>query len=213
MIIRRLRERDGLLIPTVREAAARAAADGITDLLVQPTHILNGIENDRMKEDVLAFEDQFTRLSFGAPLLSSTQDQFHVIRALMEELPPLSDRDALVFMGHGSAHHANTLYAALDYAFKQAGYPRVYMGTVKPTRTRRPSWPSWRAPGCAGCPDPLHAGGRRPRQQRSGRRGRGLLGQPVRGPGVRDGLHPEGAGEYSGICDLYVRHAREAGLV
>ena len=86
MIIRRLRERDGLLIPSVREAAARAAADGVTDLLVQPTHILNGIENDQMKEDVLAFEDRFARLSFGAPLLSSTQDQFHVIRSLMEEL-------------------------------------------------------------------------------------------------------------------------------
>src|SRR5699024_3357468 len=102
-------------------------------LLVQPTHIMNGIENDQMKEDILSLESHFDKISFGDPLISSTEDQFAVIEALMEELPCLSDQEALVFMGHGSTHHANTLYAALDYAFKQAGYPGVYVRSEEHT--------------------------------------------------------------------------------
>ena len=131
MIRKKLWERDQILIPSVKEAAQAALEDGITDLLVQPTHIMNGIENDQMKEDILSLESHFDKISFGDPLISSTEDQFAVIEALMEELPCLSDQEALVFMGHGSTHHANTLYAALDYAFKQAGYPGVYVGTVE----------------------------------------------------------------------------------
>ena len=42
MIIEKVRRRDGLQIPTVAEALQQMQADGITDLLVQPTHILAG---------------------------------------------------------------------------------------------------------------------------------------------------------------------------
>lgn len=214
MIIRRLRERDGLLIPSVREAAAWAAADGVTDLLVQPTHILNGIENDQMKEDVLAFEDRFARLSFGAPLLSSTQDQFHVIRSLMEELPPLSDRDALVFMGHGSAHHANTLYAALDYAFKQAGYPRVYMGTVEAYPDAEAVLAQLEGSGvCRVYLTPfMLVAGDHASNDLAGEDGDSWASR-FAARGYETVCILKGLGEYSGICDLYVRHAREAGLV
>ena len=114
IIRKKLWERDQILSPSVKEAAQAALEDGITDLLVQPTHIMNGIENDQMKEDILNLESHFDKISFGDPLIASTEDQFAVIEALMEELPCLSDQEALVFMGHGSTHHANTLYAALD---------------------------------------------------------------------------------------------------
>ena len=52
MIIRKLRERDHMIVPTVPEALEQIKKDGVTDLIVQPTHIINGIENDQMKEDV-----------------------------------------------------------------------------------------------------------------------------------------------------------------
>ena len=34
-------------------------------------------------------------------------------------------------MGHGTTHHANSVYAALDYQFKNSGSPNVYLGTVE----------------------------------------------------------------------------------
>ena len=57
MIIRKIMKRDHIQINTVTEAMEQMLADGITEVIVQPTHILNGIENDIMKEEVLAFSD------------------------------------------------------------------------------------------------------------------------------------------------------------
>ena len=34
-------------------------------------------------------------------------------------------------MGHGSDHHANATYPAMDYTFKFLGYRDIYMGTVE----------------------------------------------------------------------------------
>ena len=59
MIIRKLKNRDGVTIHTVKEAMEAMIRDGIKELIVQPTHIINGIENDLMKEDVLAYADHF----------------------------------------------------------------------------------------------------------------------------------------------------------
>ena len=45
MIIRKILKRDGIRIMTVTDALEQMIADGIQELIVQPTHILNGIEN------------------------------------------------------------------------------------------------------------------------------------------------------------------------
>src|SRR5699024_252166 len=52
MILKKIQKRDGIHIDNVKEAMERMIADGVTDLIVQPTHVINGIENDQMKEDV-----------------------------------------------------------------------------------------------------------------------------------------------------------------
>ena len=41
------------------------------------------------------------------------------------------DDTAVVFMGHGSDHHVNSVYAALDYRFKERGLDNVFVGTVE----------------------------------------------------------------------------------
>ena len=115
MIIRKLRERDHMIVPTVPEALEQIKKDGVTDLIVQPTHIINGIENDQMKEEVLAQKGFFRSVRFGNPLLTTTEDNIAVLTALMEEYKEIPKEDAIVFMGHGTTHHANAVYAALDY--------------------------------------------------------------------------------------------------
>lgn len=131
MIIKKIWTRDHIKINTVTEACKQMLLDGITELIVQPTHVINGIENDQMKEDVLGFKNQFSKISFGNPLLSSTDDQKYVIQSLMRDFNFLDKEDALVFMGHGTTHHANTIYAAVDYMLKDMGYKNVFLGTVE----------------------------------------------------------------------------------
>lgn len=131
MIINKLLKRDNIIINTVSEAMESIVNDGITQLLVQPTHILNGIENDIMKDDVLAFKNHFSKIRFGDPLLSTDEDNVNVINALMQEHNDLSEDEALVFMGHGTTHYSNSVYAALDYTCKDLGYNNVFFGTVE----------------------------------------------------------------------------------
>lgn len=131
IIIRKLKSRDHMQVDTVCEAMERMAADGITHVVVQPTHVINGLENDMMKEDALSYAHQFQSISFGAPLLSSEEDNQAVVSAISEEFSSLGPKDVLVLMGHGTAHYANAVYAALDYRFKDMGFPNIFLGTVE----------------------------------------------------------------------------------
>lgn len=131
MIIRKLKQRDQVQIDTVKEAFARMLADGITEVIVQPTHVIKGIENEQMMEEIRSFSEHFEKISVGEPLLSSEEDFRKVIEAVMEEQEDLEEQEALVFMGHGTEHHVNPVYAALDYMFKDLGYENVHVGTVE----------------------------------------------------------------------------------
>ena len=131
MIIQKVFKRDNLKIFTVTEAMEQMRADGITDVIIQPTHVINGIENDLMKEHALAFQKDFRSIRFGTPLLTSEADNLAVITAITKNFSFLSPRDALVLMGHGTTHYANAIYAALDYQFKEMGFSNIFIGTVE----------------------------------------------------------------------------------
>ena len=84
-IIRKLKRTGVMEIDTVKEAVKRMASDGIEDVIVQPTHIINGIENDRMMEDLMENMSLFKRIRVGKPLLSSVDDYKKSIHAVMSE--------------------------------------------------------------------------------------------------------------------------------
>lgn len=131
MIMKKLLRTENLKIYSVREAMEAMIKDGITEVVVQPTHVINGIENDLMKKDALAYADSFSEIRFGAPLLTSEQDNDEVIRAVAGEYASLPEGSAVVLMGHGTTHYANAIYAALDYRFKDKGYKNIFLGTVE----------------------------------------------------------------------------------
>ena len=112
-------------------ALERMLADGMTDVVVQPTHLLNGVENDTMIREAEAVRGRFQSLRIGAPLLTSHEDLEQMARILTEMFPRLLEEEAVLFMGHGTEHYANAVYAALDYRFKDMGRDRFYMATVE----------------------------------------------------------------------------------
>ena len=130
MILKKLRKTKGLEFYNVKEAMERMAADGMDTVIVQPTHIINGIENDRMLEDLMVYADQFQKIRVGKPLLSSVDDYKKAIHAVMEEVE-LAEDETLVLMGHGTDHHANSAYPTLEYTFHLLGYRQVLVGTVE----------------------------------------------------------------------------------
>ena len=126
-----LKKRDGLIIPNVREAMEQIVRDGVTELVVQPTHILNGIENHLMKENVLAYREHLESVSFGQPLLSSAADADTVMDAIAARFQDISPDSALVLMGHGTTHQVNRLYSELNHFLKDTGHSRMFLGTVE----------------------------------------------------------------------------------
>lgn len=131
-IIDKLKERDGLEIDNVTEAMDRLVSDGVGTLIVQPTHVMNGIEYDEMVSMIEPYKDRFESISYGAPMLSSDDDYDKVVDVIAEEIPQLSEPDtAVVLVGHGSEHFANAAYAALSYRFHSKGYENCFVGTVE----------------------------------------------------------------------------------
>ncbi len=126
-----LAERDGLEIDNVTQAMARLVTDGVKEVIVQPTHVMNGYEYDDLVEEVSHYADQFTRLQIGKPLLSQDADYDALIQALTQDHADAGDDTALVFMGHGTEHPANSTYTTLQEKLTQAGYDNYFIGTVE----------------------------------------------------------------------------------
>ena len=120
----------GLLIPDTAVAVEALLAEGVTDLVVQPTHLMHGFEYDKLCGMLEPYWDRFASVRVGHPLLDTTEDLQIVVDTLGGAFD-LAPDEGLVLMGHGTEHFANAVYAALDYMFKDRGYPRVFVGTVE----------------------------------------------------------------------------------
>ena len=124
-------EEENIFVCNVQEALEQIIADGRTkELIVQPTHIINGIEYDFMREQVAPYKEKFEKIFFGNPLLSTIED-YKELATILKESYAIEKDEAMVLMGHGSLHHANSAYPAFEYVLKDAGYDNIYIGTVE----------------------------------------------------------------------------------
>ena len=130
IIRRKVEARDGVHIFSVKEALEQMKQDGVEEIVVQPTHVLNGVENDLMEKDIEAFRSQFDGVAVGTPLLTTQNDCKQTVDMLASEWK-LKDDEMLVFMGHGTDHHADFVYAALNYQFIINDCGNMVMGTVE----------------------------------------------------------------------------------
>lgn len=137
IIIDKLEERDGLEIDNVTEALDRAVEDGVSTLIVQPTHLMDGYEYNDLVDEVAAYADQFEQVVIGEPLLTSEEDFKNVAKAITDATAEYDDATtAICFMGHGTEADSNEVYAKLQDVLTEEGFENYYIGTVEAT----PSW-------------------------------------------------------------------------
>jgi len=136
IIIDKLKDRDSLKIDNVVEALDRAVEDGIKELIVQPTHLMDGFEYNDLAKELTGYVDKFDRIVLGEPLLMSDADFDAVVQAITEKTASYDDGEtAVCFMGHGTEAASNAVYAKLQNRLKEAGYENYYVGTVEGTPT------------------------------------------------------------------------------
>jgi sirohydrochlorin cobaltochelatase len=132
IIIDILSERDGLEIDNVTEAMSRLVADGVKEVIIQPTHVMSGFEYDDVIAEATPYVEQFESFTIGAPLITSDEDYDTVVSVIGEETRQYAgDGTAIVFMGHGTHHEANATYAKLQEKVTAAGYSDIFIGTVE----------------------------------------------------------------------------------
>lgn len=88
-IIRKIYKRDGIRIDTPEEALKKLKSDGYGTVIVQSTHIINGVEAEYLKEEVKEFKDSFHVIKLGTPLLTHIKDYELTAEALMSQIKEL----------------------------------------------------------------------------------------------------------------------------
>lgn len=132
IVIDHVKDRDGVAIDNVTEALDRAVANGVKTLVVQPTHLMNGIEYDELQDTLAEYADAFEQIAVGEPLLTSDEDFKTVENAITEATAEYDDgTTAIVYMGHGTEHDSNGVYAKLQEMLTADGYDNYYIGTVE----------------------------------------------------------------------------------
>ena len=133
--IRRILRERGETVYSPAEALEALRSRGVTEVLLQPTHILRGHEYDKLKREAAPWREKFDALRVGRPLLSDTED-LRALAAGLSAAYPQQNGETLVLFGHGTDHAANLVYPALQTAFYLAGRPDVLVGTVE-------GWPAF----------------------------------------------------------------------
>ena len=132
IVIDILEEREKLEIDNVTEAMDRLVADGVKEVVIQPTHVMPGFEYDDVMAEIASYADKFDSMKVGDPLLTSDKDYDAVVASLVAETAEYNvEGTAVVFMGHGTHHEANSTYARLEKRLHAAGYTNYFVGTVE----------------------------------------------------------------------------------
>lgn len=149
IIINHVQARDGEAIDNMEQALDRAVANGVKELVLQPTHLMHGAEYDEMMDALDAYRDKFDKIAVAEPLLGEVGSDATAINADKEAVAKAVVTDtaadggfadaaaaaeqgtALVMMGHGTAHVAKVTYSQMQTQMGKLGYDNVFIGTVE----------------------------------------------------------------------------------
>jgi len=149
IIINHVQARDGEKIDNVQQALDRAVANGVKNLIVQPTHLMHGAEYDEMVEALEEYKDKFETVAISEPLLGPVGKSVTeinadkaavaeaVVAAALEEAGFKTMKEAekagvaFVFMGHGTSHNAKVSYSQVQTQLEKLGYKNTFVGTVE----------------------------------------------------------------------------------
>lgn len=131
VIIAKLQKMAGEKIRTVKEMLKVMNEDGITDVYIQPTYMMNGFENEQMREEAFSCRENFEYMFLGDPLISTEEDMKEIVRIVCDHYAALKKEEALILMGHGTKHHINEGYRELERMFGNIKDQTICLCTIE----------------------------------------------------------------------------------
>ncbi len=132
IVIDHVAKRDGVKIDDIEEALKRAVDNGVKNLVVQPTHLMNGLEYEELTGKIAEYSDAFDKVAIGEPLLTSDDDFAKVEKAITDWTKEYDDGEtAICFMGHGTEADSNAIYQKMQDLLTKDGFANYYVGTVE----------------------------------------------------------------------------------
>jgi sirohydrochlorin cobaltochelatase len=135
-IIRNKLAKEGQRLDSPETALAKLMEDGFTHVALLSLHTIPGEEFHELHRNAHLFGQMaggFEKILLARPLLSSAKDMETVAKALLKRVPNRKTGEAVLFMGHGTAHHpADALYLAMNQVFQDLD-PIAFVGTVEGT--------------------------------------------------------------------------------
>ena len=131
IVMKRLAQR-GIRKDTPVDALLKLRSEGIKTVKVQPSYIIDGIEMDRLRQDVEQVRPFFDSIWVSTPLLYSVEDAEKVCDILVNRHPADSKkREHVLFIGHGTEGPATALYSQLDYTLRANGHSNYHVATIE----------------------------------------------------------------------------------
>ncbi len=211
-----LKKRDQLSVPSIEEAMIRMKESGIRHLTILPTHIIDGVENNKMKQIADRYRSDFETLCIAGALLEEEADYETVAKVLWDSLKEAARDKVVIFMGHGSRHEADGSYGKMERALRAYAGREIFIATVEGAvtieevlRRMKHSGPPEGEFGPAVLFVPFmlvageHAVNDMAGEQDS-------FAAKAKAAGMNVTCLLKGLGEYEGIRELYLEHLRKA---
>ncbi len=131
-IIRHILAKRGIHILSPEMALAKLMDNGYKKVYILSLHVIPGEEYHLLYSNAKLFslmKNGIKEIKVSKPLVSTYEDLEKVANAVLKNIH-LKEKEALIFMGHGTEHPANAIYIALNSILNKKN-PRVFLATVE----------------------------------------------------------------------------------
>ena len=141
IIVDRIKEKEGIDIPTPEAALKQLKKDGYTRVALCSLDVIPGMEYAYDKAIFNEYKNDFKKMTLGTTLMywqgqeEQRDDVAETLKALSTQFPKVADNEAILVMAHGTPHPANAYYAVIQDGIDKMNFKNTFIYTVE-------GWPS-----------------------------------------------------------------------
>ena len=142
IIIDRIKQNEGISIPTPEEALTELKKEGYNRIALVTLDVIPGMEYAYKTAVYDIYKDQFKKMTLGTPLLywmgqeDQRDDVEDAVKALKSQFPEkIGKNEAVLIMAHGTPDPSNAYYSVIQDRLHKVYGENVYIYTVE-------GWPS-----------------------------------------------------------------------